>query len=76
MGRESELWSLILDLIGPRNKWPRYIPGLFWKTGGTLSYQERLTVATFCFINGLPCHILLEWCEIKNILSPNGVEGG
>ena len=75
MGREFELWSTILDLIGPRNEWPRYMPGLFWKTGGTLSYQERLTVATFSFVNALPCHLLVEWCQLKGILSSSGVEG-
>ena len=67
MGRLYELWCTILDIIGPRDKWPRNIPGLFWKVG-TLKNQERFVLTTFCYINGLGPELLLEWCTIRRLL--------
>ena len=70
MYSEYELWALLLDLIGPRNLWPRWMPPLFWKKV-PLNGRERFKVAVFCHINGLPLHLLWEWFELKKLFSDN-----
>ena len=75
VGRISELWSDIIDLIGPRNEWPRDLPKLFWGVNvrgtGTLIYPERFRLALFCYINGVSLDLLLEWCQKVKILRDN-----
>ncbi|CAL4092374.1 unnamed protein product [Meganyctiphanes norvegica] len=68
MGKLHYLWCLILDIIGPRHKWPRGIPGLFWKKT-TLKNKERFQVCCFTYVNGLDRNILLRWCSIRELLS-------
>ena len=49
------------------------MPALFWKS--TLGYRDRLTIATFSYVNGLAEHLLVEWCELQGSLSNDGIEG-
>ena len=44
------------------------MPTYFWKKNGTLKNKERFKVACFTFVNGLPRHLLLEWCHIRGLL--------
>ena len=68
MGRPLHvLWHLIIDLIGPRNKWPHWMPKLWWKNG-TWDEEDRFKVTVFIYVNGLPPDILYEWCDVRKLL--------
>ena len=40
------------------------MPALFW-VKGPLKDQNRFKVAVFCYVNGLPLHLLVEWMELR-----------
>ena len=67
MGHIYEAWNLILDIIGPRDEWPRYMPPLFWK-GRPLHNEERFKVTLFAYINGLSYDLLKEWCQLLHLV--------
>ena len=67
MGRIYETWKILLDTIGPRDGWPRYMPPLFWK-GRPLNNEERFKVTLFAYINGVSYELLQEWCQLLHLV--------
>ena len=67
MGPIHQTWVTLLDIIGPRAQWPRYMPRLFWK-GNPLTNEERFKVTLFVFINGVPPFLIKRWYTLLNLV--------
>jgi hypothetical protein len=56
--RRLNPWQMAQDLIGPADRWPKFVRKLFWES--RLSYRERLILVCFAFNNGLSFHALMN----------------
>ena len=55
------IWLAIQEIIGCASLWPRFIRRLFWTPN--LQHFNRIIIATFCYVNGMHPHMMLEWAR-------------
>lgn len=60
----TNLWLDVQDVIGGKEHWPQFIVMLFWT--GKLNYKDRLTIASFCYQNGLDPQLMIECLKFTN----------
>lgn len=59
-------WDIIIDLVGPEDKWPRYIIRDLYRVNGNfetipLNYSGRYTFVCFLLQNGVSPTLILNW---------------
>ena len=50
---------------GDAARWPADVLRLF--ESGHLNHFERFLIVVFAYVNGLPCHMLVSWCNMNNM---------
>ena len=58
-GGTRDAWATLQELAGPASLWPRLIRRLFWTR--RLRNADRAVLCAFCFVNGLPPGLVLDW---------------
>ena len=72
------IWKDMVDIIGDKDKWPRKIRHYFWGCDEygqkrLLNHWKRLMVAAFVYVNGLNPYIFLQWAQLVEITTINGM---
>ena len=68
-----ELWSTIVDIVGPVGNWPKHIRPLFWKKD--IKDKERFKLSVFIYVNGVNPELFYEWIHAIKILNPKNKSG-
>ena len=58
-GGTCDAQAALQELVGPASLWPRLICRLFWTR--RLRNADRADLCTFCFVNGVPPSLVLDW---------------
>lgn len=53
----DDMWDTIQDIIGPANKWPKWLKDLFFTKN--LNHAQRPLICAFVIFNGLNPQVLL-----------------
>jgi len=61
---EYQLWTDIIDIVGPATFWPQSIGQNFWTRH--LSHFGSILRATFIWLNGLNLQVYYDWCEVNS----------
>ena len=68
-----ELWSTIVDIVGPVRNWPKHIKPLFWKKD--IKDEDRFKLSVFIYVNGVNPEIFYEWIHAIKLLNPKNKSG-
>ena len=69
-GYNYSLWRDIQYVIGEARLWPFSIRRLFWTRD--LHHFDRVLLATFAWVNGLPPEMLYEWLALRRSIILGG----
>lgn len=61
MSKKEKEWILIQDVIGPANKWPKWITDLFFTKN--LNHAQRPLISAFVIFNGLNPEVFFPCCS-------------